>query len=176
MNRFIAHWKYSLSQALLLNLAPGGNVAVVLNHPDLYNEVAERFGSLTFPLPDLDRLRQAIIEAFGIRSDLDSDSLRRHLEERGFSEALAALRTSEFYEAVAFVRPEAPAAHALDGWQETLHRLHRSAREADLQAAGRAWTDNPTDEGVRRLKVHKRLDEPSPEDVDGTGTASAATE
>ena len=151
-------------------------VAVVLNHPDLYNEVAERFGSLTFPLPDLDRLRQAIIEAFGARPNLDSDSLSRHLEARGFSEALAPLRTSNFYAATgAFVRPEAPAERALDGWQETLHRLHRSAREADLQAAERALAEDETEEAWQRLKVHKRSAEPPSEDAAAGEAASTAT-
>ncbi len=151
-------------------------VAVVLNHPDLYNEVAERFGNLTFPHQELDRLRQAIIEAFSTRPDLDSDSLRRHLEERGFAEALAPLQRTDFYQAVAFVRPDAPAEWALAGWQEAHHRLHRSAREADIHEAERAWADNPTDDGVRRLKVHKQLDEPPSEDTAGGGTASTATD
>lgn len=151
-------------------------VAVVLNHPDLYNEVAERFGSLTFPLQDLDRLRQAIIEAFVTRSDFDSDSLRCYLEERGFSEALAPLQTSNFYEAMAFIRSDASAEGALAGWEEAYHRLHRSAREADIHEAERAWANNPTDDGIKRLKVHKQLDEPPPEDTANGGTASTVTD
>ncbi|MCE2509716.1 MAG: DNA primase [Alphaproteobacteria bacterium] len=148
-------------------------VAVVLNHPDLYDEVAERFGSLTFPLPDLDRLRQAIVEAFGARAELDSEALIRHLEGRGFSEALAPLQTSDFYAAAgAFVRPEAPSEQALDGWEETLHRLHRAAREADLQAAKQAMADELTEEAWQRMKVHKRSDESAAEDLAGGKAAT----
>lgn len=148
-------------------------VAVVLNHPDLYDEVAERFGSLTFSLPHLDRLRQAIVEAFGSQTDLDSAALRHHLEERGFAEALAPLQARDFYAAAgAFVRPEASAEQALDGWNEVLNRFERSVREADLQAAKQALADELTEEAWQRFKVHKQSNEPSPEDVTG-GKAAA---
>lgn len=132
-------------------------VVVVLNHPDLYNEVAERFGNLAFPLKDLDRLRQAIVEAFSEQPDLDSEALKRHLETRGFSEDLARLLRPDFYTSVgAFARPEASSEQALEGWQEVHQRFQRQAEEAELREAERAMTDNLTEEAWQRFKVHKR--------------------
>jgi len=152
-------------------------VAVVVNHPDLYNELAERFGSLSLSLQGLDRLRQAIVEAFSEQPDLDTEALKRDLEGRGFSEELAQLLRSEFYTSVGtFVRPEAPSEKALAGWTEAYRRLHQAAEAAELRDAQNALADNLTEETWRRLKVHKRLSDSQAETVAGDAPAPATTD
>lgn len=152
-------------------------VAVVINHPDLYNDLAERFGSLSLPLQGLDRLRQAIIEAFGERPDLDTEQLKHHLEAHGFSEDLAQLLRSDFYtSAGAFVRPEALAEQALEGWGEACRRLEQPAQAVELGEAERALADNLTEETWRRLKGYKQLDSRPAENGPDKGIAQAGSD
>ncbi|MBN4016207.1 DNA primase [Rhodospirillaceae bacterium AH-315-P19] len=152
-------------------------VAIVINHPDLYNDLAERFGSLAFTLPDLDRLRQAIVLAFSEDPGLDTERLTRHLEAGGFSDALAPLLRADFYaSAGAFVRPQAPAEQVFAGWTEALRRLHKTTEEAELRDAERALADNLTEETWRRLKGRKQLDNLPTEEASGEGVAPAGTD
>ncbi len=132
-------------------------LAAVINHPELLDEVGEDLGSAEFLAFDLDRLRQAVVEAAGIPG-LDTDRLKSHLRDQGFSGELRSVLRAEVYQHSAFARPEAALDAVRQGWKEAFGKhqlpiLHAQVREAE-QAVAREMTP----ENQRRFyDLKKRL-------------------
>ena len=50
-------------------------IAVILNHPCLYDKIGERLGTVDFTVPKLDKLRQEVLKALAGNSALDAFSV-----------------------------------------------------------------------------------------------------
>ncbi len=132
-------------------------LAAVLNHPQLLEEVGEELGSAEFLVPELDRLRQAVVEAAGIQG-LDTASLKSHLREQGFSGELRAVLRSETYQHSGFATPEAPLETVRRGWSEAFGKYRLPILHAQLREAEEAVTRDTTPENQQRfLDLKKRL-------------------
>ena len=64
---------------------------ILLHSPSLIEEVAEDFAALDIPEPELDKLRQQILEIEALRPGLEASALRQHLHSNGFSATVDAL-------------------------------------------------------------------------------------
>ncbi len=126
-------------------------LAIVLNHPELLDEVDEALGLLDFNAPALDRLRQQILEHFGSRRALDVADLKDNLTDSALSHAIDQLTGLEAAKLAPFARAEASLEEARKGWIGVygMHRLPRS--RADMQAAEEAFVNDPTDENQARF-------------------------
>ncbi len=132
-------------------------LAAVLNHPRLLEEVAEELGLAEFPLPELDRLRQAILEAAAIQG-LDSEGLKSHLREQGFAGELRSVLRDEVYQHGGFARPGAPLETVRKGWKEAFDKLQLPLLHAQLREAQEAVARDMTPENERRFRdLKKRL-------------------
>ena len=132
-------------------------LAAVLNHPALLEEVGEELGLAEFPLPELDRLRQAIIEAAAIQA-LDTDGLKSHLRDQGFSGELRGVLHEDVYQHSAFARPEAPLETVRQGWKEAFDKLQLPLLHAQLREAQEAVARDMTAENEQRFRdLKKRL-------------------
>jgi DNA primase len=138
-------------------ILPQTLLAAVINHPELLDEVGEDLGLAEFLAPELDRLRQAVVEAAGIPG-LDTERLKSHLRDQGFSGELRSVLRAEVYQHSAFARPEAALDTVRQGWKEAFGKhqlpiLHAQVREAE-QAVAREMTP----ENQRRFyDLKKRL-------------------
>ena len=61
-------------------------LAILIEHPELIAEFYEQVGMLTFHHEKMEKLRQIVINAVIICSNLDDASFRHHLNEFGFGE------------------------------------------------------------------------------------------
>jgi DNA primase len=58
---------------------------ILLQHPSLIEEEAERLATIDIPEPELDKLRAAILQVAALRRGLDAPALRQHLLLNGFA-------------------------------------------------------------------------------------------
>lgn len=130
-------------------------LAVIINHPDLFDELGESLGMLPFADPGLDELRRAVIETLAgqTRSDsgLDAASLCRHLSSAGFDSIVGALLSESTYVHAGFARPEASALDAKRGWWPTWRHLHHRQVMIDLTEAQAALARDNSEANFARV-------------------------
>jgi DNA primase len=59
--------------------------SILLQFPQVIDEVAERLAAVEIPEPELDKLRGEILEVAALRQGLDAPALRQHLVQNGFA-------------------------------------------------------------------------------------------
>jgi DNA primase len=142
-------------------------LATLLNHPALLGEFAATLGKLNLEDPRLDRVRREILLLFADQPTLDANALGRHLNAQGLAEAVGVVLGSDVFVHAGFARPESPLEAARAGFRQTLLRRLEPARQAAVEAAARAFGDDPTDETkwleFERLKAASTEDDLSVE-------------
>jgi DNA primase len=97
-------------------------LATALNHPELLAENAEALAALHLTDRELDRLRKALSDLVSLAPDLDSDDLKCHLSEQGFTPLLDSLLSREVYRLGPSARPDTPLVDARAMW----HHIFRA--------------------------------------------------
>jgi len=128
-------------------------LAVVVNHPVLFDEVEERLGKVEFSTPELDNLRQEVLKTLAGEEGLEPASLIHHLTDIGQAETLNSVLQQGVYMHAYFARPETPLAEAREGWNETYDLMMRSNREAEIRSVEQALTDDTTDLHMDQLRA-----------------------
>ncbi|HEY1259105.1 MAG TPA: DNA primase [Stellaceae bacterium] len=64
---------------------------ILIDYPELIDEVAESFAALEIPEQGLDKLRRELLGVTALRPGLDAPALRQHLVQNGFAAAVDAL-------------------------------------------------------------------------------------
>ncbi|MCZ6637811.1 MAG: DNA primase [Alphaproteobacteria bacterium] len=132
-------------------------VAIVVNHPDLLDDVAEAFVSVEIGSHELDSLRQAISEvAANEVGDLDSEGLVKALGALGFGRLVDAMVGRQARMLDWFARPGAERSDALTGFHHILELHHRfGAGKAELDLCESAFAADPTEANWARLQAVK---------------------
>ncbi len=141
-------------------------LAVLINHPGLFDRVGEEMGALHFAGEAREALRRAVVSALGADGPvLDSAGLRRHLEESGLQRQTEAVLSRRVYDHAAFARPDAELSAAANGWGDILAQIRGHDLDRDLEEAQRAFEEDMTPANQRRVMELKRLkirrDDPS---------------
>lgn len=107
-------------------------IAIMINHPDLFEEYGEQFGMLKIPHEDYDTLRQEVIRfltrAHDEEIDLDDQAVKQHLIESGHGKILDAIFDSSLYLHAGFARPGQPRETVEQGWRDIYARGLEKAR------------------------------------------------
>ena len=126
---------------------------MLILYPALLESVHEEAGRLELPAgSELDRLRNALLNT---PADLDTDALKNHLAQLGFSDALKQVMNPEIHHA--FRNPMSrthlePTAL----WRAVLAGLtERPAMEKELAAAERRLAEEPSARNLGRLNAVK---------------------
>jgi DNA primase len=101
---------------------------ILLQSPELIDEVAEEFAALDIPEPALDKLRHEILEIEALRPGLDASMLRQHLLLNGFTATVDALLSPSVDSG--FLARRSVSRIARDEWAHVIGMLmggHRSA-------------------------------------------------
>lgn len=122
-------------------------LTILLVHPQLIEEFAERIGESTFADSELDKLRRGILKHLDTARDLDSESLRIHLMSDGFSRALDALLDAN---ATKIARPHA-AHEARSLWEHIFHLYMRKDFQTDVGHAVEAFAREPSEANFNLL-------------------------
>ncbi|MGB8274677.1 MAG: DNA primase [Alphaproteobacteria bacterium] len=131
-------------------LLPKILLATVINHPDLLEEVAEELGTVDFSTPDLDKVRQAVLE-LAAEPGLDREQLQSHLNDRGYSAALRSVLNQGVYMHAGFASPETEPSEARKGWRHAFGRYCLPRVWAQIKEAQKAYAETGTPENSERL-------------------------
>jgi DNA primase len=101
------------------------------------NEVEEEFAQLEFRSPTLDKLRNAILRTHAPQPDLDADTLKRQLEENGYSGTVDAVLSPQVLSHAAFARVGADAETARCGWSDAKGRFEHRRLDGQIKDAVR---------------------------------------
>ena len=98
-------------------------LAIIINHPEIFDDVEETLGNFSFAEGHLDRLRQELISVLLENNDLQSDGLKSVLRQRGFSESLDFLFRNALIRSNRVIQTDAPAEKYQLLWQENVALL-----------------------------------------------------
>ena len=112
-------------------------VATVVNHPDLLAAVEEDFARVEIATPELDRLRQAVLEIYHRQPQIDRAGMCGRLTETGHGETIGRLLAPKSWRQgrllEPFARPDADLTEAEKGWRHILRRhdetVHRTGAD-----------------------------------------------
>jgi DNA primase len=119
---------------------------LVVQHPALLEEVAERLGLLRFGDSDLDKLRQEALKHLDGWGNLDSEGVQRHLRSCGFSEILDRLLEARAHDQGAHIKPDAPVEAVRALWEEAYKLYTEKDLTAELHSATQRAAENMSDE------------------------------
>lgn len=118
-----------------VNLIESALLACLINHPEMYENVEEQAGALSFNDKRLDRLRQLVLSTLSRHPGLDSEGLRAHLDNSGAGDDVKGVATQATYTHALFSRPQASLEIALEGWNNALQELEKMRADMDLNTA-----------------------------------------
>ncbi|MCC6466849.1 MAG: DNA primase [Alphaproteobacteria bacterium] len=130
-------------------------LAALINHPSLIDELGERLAALPAPNEMLDNLVREIHIARSF--ELDSTGLQRHLNERGFVDAVSGVLAEEVY---AMARAAGPAAAVDDARAlclDALDHLERTAIDDEIGALLARAEADPSEQNLTLLLNARRL-------------------
>jgi DNA primase len=131
-------------------------LAAAINHPEILAEHAEDLAGLELSDTGLRRLAEALVDLIAEAPDLDSDTLKRHLCDQGFSKVLNGLFTRRIYETWSFVKPDTPLAEVRPNWVHLL-ALHRERRaQLETARAVEALAEDLSEEPLARFQARQR--------------------
>jgi DNA primase len=119
---------------------------LTLDRPELLDELCEDFAAVELPAPDLDKLRQAIINIHASVPGLDAGTLKHNLSSKGFNPDLERLCAREVSDHVGFAVRDTDPETARRGWLEALGAMKHQERAIEVERAVRRFEEQPSDE------------------------------
>jgi DNA primase len=126
---------------------------IVLDHPELLDEVVEDFVAAEIAAPDLDKLRHAILNIHSGADALDAATLRHNLSLQGFSAVVDGLFAQDITGHVGFAGRGADRDVAKRGWLQALGSTRHPDREAEVDRAIRRFEEHASDETNAHLQA-----------------------
>ena len=129
-------------------------VQTLVRHPWLLDTNAEDLASLPLETEPARRLLDGLVAAHVTINQLDIDSLRHHLHERGLAGMLQETESITACQLGAHLREDAPREDVQSAWQH-ITSLHRqaSALRQELAAAEQAFAEDQSEENFNRLRA-----------------------
>ncbi len=131
-------------------------LAIVLNHPDIFEAEGERLGALGFADAGLDRLRQAVVAILSAQPDLDAAGLAGALAVAGLAAESEALLGEPMIRHHRKIAAGADAESVLETWRDTLETLQRRALAEEREAIKERLAGDLTPDGWRRQQAALR--------------------
>ena len=132
-------------------------LATLINHNSLLIEFVEDLVGIDFVSAELNSLRQSLIDCVARHAELDSEGVKCHLSDQGYSGLLAALLSPEVYVHGRFARPDASAEVARQSVLHILGVLRERHSGAHRAEEARALAAEMTAEQLQRVQARQRL-------------------
>lgn len=136
-------------------------LALIINHPILFDEFGENLASIDFQTAGFDTLRQRVIGLLSLDHDtpIQSAELRRALRDHGEdrivyednSHVLDEILSTETYMHAKGAHPDSSPELARRTWQATWGLHEQDMLKAELENAKRRYNEQPSDDGWRHL-------------------------
>ena len=119
---------------------------MVITHPPLLEDVAERLGELHFADSALDKLRQEVLMHLDGWASLDFEGVQRQLKSCGMSQTLDCLLEASAHDHSACLKPDAPIEVVREGWGHVYGLYRQKDVAAEVQQALQRTAAELTDE------------------------------
>jgi DNA primase len=129
-------------------------LSIVVTHPALIQARAEELAHLALADPQLDKLRQAVIDVAAGASDLDVEGLKRHLERMGFAGLLDALTIKS--KGQTSCRADTDLAVAEEAFDHLLGLMREKQARAEADVAAQRLAAEATPEAWARFQAAQR--------------------
>jgi DNA primase len=151
-------------------------LAALVNHPEIFQEEAERLAETQFATPDHDRLRRQLLDTIALYQGFDGTSLKNQISRTGSRADFARIEETARRSGVWFVLPGAALKDARTGFRQMM-ALHRTAvtLEGELIAAERLLAETPNETNLAHLnQIRDELQSTAGVEasIDGFGEAS----
>ncbi|TQV70249.1 DNA primase [Denitrobaculum tricleocarpae] len=132
-------------------------LATLVNHPKVLLDYAEDLALLRLEAQDLDHFRQALLDLVAREPDLDSDALKCHLSEQGYSGLLGELLSSDVYVHGKFARPATDSLAAREGIGHVLAVFRERQAAEDTEEAARQLAVDMSEDHLARVRARQEL-------------------
>ncbi len=132
-------------------------LALMINHPALFDEFGEDFVGIRFLHDDYEQARQAVADIISEVAALDEpvadltlyvqENITPRLPKAVLSDVLSEMTYTFF----SFTRPERSFEEARQGWLSISQKLNRQRLLADLDEARQRYNENASDENWQRI-------------------------
>lgn len=144
-------------------------LAALVNHPELIAESAEEISGFTLFQGKFGIFYGFLVDLVAREPDLDSEGLRCHLSEQGYTGILGEILSHQVYVHGRFARPDGSLDEARHGLEDILKAYRRRQATAEAEEAGRHLAEDMSEERLAQLEATRRLireSESSSEDLD----------
>ena len=131
-------------------------LALILNHPPLYDLFGEQLAEMDFADADDAKLRDCLISHLDSHSGLDSEALASHVAQLGHGAALARLRAPKIMEMAPFAGPGLDDEEAALGWRNYWASVERRSLKSEVRLGARALRDESDERAVSRHRALQR--------------------
>ena len=126
-------------------------IAVLINHPEAYDHIGERLGSIICPSTSLDKLRQEVLKICEGQTKIDSEFILDQLRKLGYSEALESVLSEDVLEHAYFIRLGTPIDEVTLGWDELFNQVKAKELAAEIEVAEKTYASQPNNDTWNRL-------------------------
>ncbi|MBT3307153.1 MAG: hypothetical protein HN377_11820 [Alphaproteobacteria bacterium] len=108
-------------------------LAIIINHPEIFDRVEETLGHFSFTDARLDQLRQELISVLLKNPDLDCDGVKEMLGQSGFASHLEGLFRDSMIRSNRIIRADAPVEKYQLLWDENVALLENLGTAPEVE-------------------------------------------
>ena len=131
-------------------------LSCLVNHTALIAEFAETLAEIQLSTAGFSAFGREMVDLLAREPDLDSESLRCHLRDQGYSEVLSEILSPEVYVHGRFARADGSLESARGGVQEILEEHRRQKAASEAEAAAQHLAQDMTAENLAKLEAKQR--------------------
>ncbi|MEX2407786.1 MAG: toprim domain-containing protein, partial [Rhodovibrionaceae bacterium] len=132
-------------------------LAAAINHPAVLQDHLEDLVRAQLSSADLEALRGALVDLLAEQPDLDSDAIKGHLRQQGYSGLLDSLLSRNVYDLSTFAHPSATPEWVREGWRHGLELIRERLSREETVEATRQLAESMDEADLNRLESKKRL-------------------
>ncbi|MEE9318499.1 MAG: DNA primase [Rhodospirillales bacterium] len=128
-------------------------LAILINHPEIFDRVEETLGKFSFGEAPLDQLRQELISVLLKDAEMESDGVREVLRERGFTESLEVLFKDPLINQNRHINQDALPDEYQPLWNENVALLKHLENAPEIEKVRQTGDDGMSEEDWKRNKA-----------------------
>ncbi len=132
-------------------------LACLVNHTGLIAEHAETLAGLELASAHFSKFCRTVVDLMAREPDLDTEGLKCHLCDEGFSGVLSEILSSEVYVHARFARAEGSLEMARDGVQDILEVYRRREAASEAETAEHDLARDMNADALTKLEAKQRL-------------------
>jgi len=128
-------------------------LAIIINHPEIFDGVEETLGKFSFGEGRLDQLRQELISVLLKDAEMESDGVRDVLRQRGFAESLDVLFRDPLISRNRHINQEAGPEDYRELWNENVDLLRHHENAPEIEKAKQTGDARIAEEDWEQMKA-----------------------